>query len=180
MQRRSNFTTYEYLCATIFEYKRKYFIIQETQQGLILNPKHGSEQGASDFSALAAILDVNNINPDDFGAAILNTIDKFDTEPPPCDQFDFPGQRKFLKKWVGARAIGEFVYNRRTVNITFKIVENKYIIRPFANYTINSWDGPQGLPEIILEGKVSAREIGAAVLRAFQIATYNPNRTDPR
>jgi len=180
MQRRSDFTIYEYLHSTIFEYKEKYFIIQEAQQGRVLNPAHGTSQNGTDYAALAAVFNAKNVDPDDLGSAILIALDKFDTEPHPFEQVDIPARNRCIKKWIGYRGIKEFEVNQRGVSVTYRIVEKKYIVRPFANHTIRPWIGPQGMPEIVLEDGVSAKEIGDAVLRAFEIATYNPNRTDPR
>lgn len=180
MQRRGEFIVYEYLRSTIFEYKKKYFIIQECQQGRLLNPQHGNSQRGADFAALATIFNANNANADELGDAILSALEKFDTEPHPFDDFDFSSRNKYIKKWMGARGIKEWETNQRVVDVIYKIVEDKYIIRPYANHTINPWIGPEGMPEFILQGDISAKEMGNTVLRAFQIATYNPNRTDPR
>jgi hypothetical protein len=179
MKRRSDFTIYKYTRASVYEYKRRYFVMQESQQGQNLLQEHGSEQRASTLSGLVDVLE-HDVDAKTLGAAALKALNLFDVLAPPYGDFDFPARNKFIKKCMNARGMKEWETNQRMIDVQYNIEEQQYIIRSFDNNNINPWIGPQGMPEIKLGESATAEELGRSILAAFQISTYSPNRTDPK
>ena len=175
MKRRSNFTDYKYLRVTVFEYKGKYYVMQESQQGRQLDPDYGPEQRASTLSGLVEELE-SEASAEKIGFAVEEGLRSFDVIPPPYEDFDFPARNRFIKKIMNARGMSEWERNQRVVDVEYDIANEKYKIRSFDNNNINPWIGPQGMPEIEISGSVSAKLIGDAVVQAFKKSTYHPAR----
>lgn len=174
MKRRSSFTNYTWVKASIFEYKERFIVLEECQQGQVLIPAHGSEQRVSDFADLSGTLRLD-CTAKEMGQVVFKALENFDTKPHPYGQFDFSSRNRYIKKWMGARGIDEWETNQRVVDIEQELDSGKYIVRPFDNCNIHPWNGPEGMPEIELSASATIEEIGQAVLDAFKLATYNPS-----
>ena len=172
--RRSLVTNYKTLETVIFEYKDNFFIMERCQQGR----GNYEEQTASDFSGLHKKLPISS-SAAELGEAILSALENFDSEPTPFDQFDDSTRRKFLKKWFEYRGINEWEINQRTVDVYQILSDDCYRIRPYDNLNHHPWNGPEGMPETMLQGPVDAATLGMAVFKAFEIATYHPDRILP-
>jgi hypothetical protein len=104
-------------------------------------------------------------------------LENIDTKPTPYYQFDFSDRRRHIKKWMGYRGVKEWEINQRLVSVTQSLTEGTYIMKPCDNYNIHPWIGafPDGR-RITLEKEATTQELGKAVLDAFKLATYHPDR----
>ena len=176
--KRSQITHYTYAESLIYEFKNRYFVIERCQQGVKLNPAHGTEQGPSENCALSASLALN-CSPDDLGLAVLKAIDVFDTHPPAFDPWENKELGKLLCSLMGARGIPTLEKNCRLVQVVKYHDTDIYTVYPYDNCNLNPWHGPFEGRDIVLPGSSGPTEIGEAVLRAFSISTYHPERKDP-
>ena len=149
--------------------------MQESQQGQELIKEHGPDQRPATLSGLVDSFD-HDVDAKILGRSIINGLDDFDVITPPYGDFDFSARNKFIKNIMNARGIAEWERNQRVVDVEFDIAKDEYLVRPFDNNNINSWIGPQGMPEILIKGPVNAIILGQAVLKAFGMATYHPDR----
>ncbi|NHZ96102.1 hypothetical protein [Massilia sp. CCM 8734] len=171
-------TIYTYAETRIYEFKNAYFVIEECQQGEILNPAHGSQQLASDYAALSAKLSTD-YSFEEMGAAVANALSAYDSRPHPYNEYDFSARNKTISKWVGARGIMDLEKNSRQVQVVQDLVNNSYTIFPYDNCTAYPWYGPMEDRAIKLPGTASLSEIGEAINKAFTLSTYHSERKNP-
>ncbi len=175
--KRSQFTHYRYAESLIYEFRKNYFVIERCQQGVELNPAHGSEQGPSEDCALSASLSLG-CSAKDLGQALLKAIENFDTHPPAFNPWEDKEHQKALCDWMGVRGIPTLEKNSRLIQVVKDYGADIYTIYPYDNCNINPWNGPFAGHEIVLPGSSGPTEIGEAVIKAFAISTYHPERKD--
>ena len=176
--RRGSHTTYTWLDAEIYEYKKQYYILQSCQQGKELDPAHGSEQLASDFCAVSAKMPIDS-SAEAIGQATLKALDDFDTIGHSFDKFDIPARNKVISGWFGARGMGSLEKNCRVVQIIQDIATGVVSVKPFDNHNRNNWNGPME-DQVIKIKPVTSVSLGEAIKAAFLVATYHPERKDPQ
>ena len=174
MIQRNNITKYKSLEAVIFEYNDNFFIFEKCQQGV----HRCTEQLPSDFCELSKKLNTT-CSPEEMGQAIIEALRRFDLKQTPFPQFDTSARNKCIKKWFSARGISEWEKNQRVVDVIESLVDDAYYIRPYDNNTHHPWIGPEGMPEIKLPRSANIIDIGSNVLRAFKMATFNPQVGTP-
>jgi len=176
--RRSNFTNYTHAETLIYEFRNKYFVIEHCQQGVELNPVHGTRQFPGEYCALSASLPLD-CSTDEMGQEVIKAIDDFDTRPPLFESWDRRALGKALCGWLGARGIPTLEKNCRIVQVVQYFEENIFKIYPYDNNNLNPWHGRYEGREIVLPGSATPEQIGEAVIKAFSLSTYHPERKDP-
>ena len=177
--RRSKHTNYVTAHTQIFEFKQTYFVLEECQQGQFLNPAHGTFQHVSDFSGLSAKFS-DDYTHNEMGLAVIKALDNFDCTAHPFDEYDFPARNKAICGWVGARGMGGLEKNVREVQIIQSLSDQSTAVIPFDNNNRDNWNGPMEDCIIQLPPGSPAEQIGEAVRQAFKLATYHPERKDPK
>ncbi|NHZ43528.1 hypothetical protein [Massilia aquatica] len=177
--KRSPTTVYTYAETRIYEFKNAYFVIEECQQGQILNPAHGSQQLASDYAALSAALRTD-CSAREMGAAVAKALADYDSRAHPYGEYNLKARNKAISNWVGARGIMDLEKNSRQVQLIQDLLKNSLTIFPYDNCIAQPWYGPMEDCAITLPGTASCTDIGEAVCQAFTLCTYHPERTENR
>lgn len=154
--------------ALIYEYGNHFWIIQRSPQSEI-----GS--GPSENVALAARLPLL-ATAMELGSATLQALENFGTIRPLFAPWEIKELRKLLCGWIGARSMKDLLKNGRLVLVDQTFKDGELRVLPFDNHRINPW-------ETLLEDKVIAlplypqiEALGAAILTAFDLSTYHPER----
>ena len=176
--KRSQHTNYKRWDANIYEYKKQYFILQMCQQGQELNPDHGPGQLASDFCALGEKIPVESSSVV-IGHAVLSVLNDFDIIGHSYGKFDIPARNKLISSWFGARGMGSLEKNVRVVQVIKYLGTGVIDAIPFDNYNKNNFNGPMEEGVIRLNTE-KAEDVGEAVKAAFRLATFHPERKDPK
>jgi hypothetical protein len=189
MTRRSKHTHYTEENTQIYEYKNQYYLLEECQQGQVLNPAHGTEQSAGDFAAVSSVLPAT-YGEEEIGKATLKALQDYDRQAHPFDQFDIPARSKVISGWFGARGMGVLEKNCRIVQVIrnldgasrdYPTLKNgSIIIIPWDNNILQPYHAPMNNELITLPSTATATDIGAAIKKAFEISTYHPQRKDPK
>jgi hypothetical protein len=170
-----SFINYRSESTLIYEFKQHLYIIQRGQQGITLNPEHGSEQRGTEDVKLYAKLAVG-CNDNELGVATLEALDAFDTEGPDFEPWENKKLAKHLKTMLGARGQKDIEINSRLVQIIRWLERaGAYEIVPFDNCNIEPWCGSMEGKEILLPPAATAMELGQAIRQAFSVATHHPD-----
>ena len=111
--KRSKFTNYSYDETIIYEYMKKYYIMELCQQGE-LNPAHDNRQAPSDVCDLSSTYD-SNTAAEKIGKGIIKALDNFDSRAHPYDKFDLPARGRYISGLVGARGLPSLERDSRQV-----------------------------------------------------------------
>jgi hypothetical protein len=164
----------------LYEFKKNFYIIQNGQQGVSLNPAHGSEQHATESIKLYAKLAVE-CKENELGTKILDALDAFDTEAPEFEPWENKIIAQHRKAWFSARSQKDIEVNSRRVLVIRRLDQGgTYRIIPFDSFNLNPWCGPIEGQDILLPPGAAAIEIGKALRQAFTIATHHPDYVAPK
>jgi len=156
----------------IYEYRGDYYFIERSRQA------RDSEICASENTALTSKLPVST-DVGEIGNAVLKSLENYDKVPPAYSPWELKELRKQLCGWVGARSYTALVKNSRQVLVDKNYEKSKILVIPFDNHNIDSWETMLVRRAGRLDVTASAADVGKAVVKAFSIATYHPDRRDP-
>ena len=170
--KRSKFTNYSYDETIIYEYMKKYYIMELCQQGE-LNPAHDNRQAPSDVCDLSSTYDSNSA-AEKIGKGIIKALDNFDSRAHPYDKFDLPARGRYISGLVGARGLPSLERDSRQVVVKRQLEAQQLFIYPTDNNRLNHWIDL--LDPIIIPMDSSAEKIGEKLIEAFDRSTWHPNK----
>lgn len=158
--------------ARIYEYEDKYFVLELSQQGVArLDTPH---QRPSEIRALGKVLPCRCM-PEELGAAAVAALERFDIEPAPFEPWDMVAHRKTLKSLIGYKSLPSFERNNRLVLLELE-PSGALVAYPSDNHRTNPWQGLIAEQTQTLKSWNCGAEVGALVLRAFELSTWHPER----
>ncbi|MBP7901618.1 MAG: CdiI family contact-dependent growth inhibition immunity protein [Spirochaetes bacterium] len=156
----------------IYEFKDNYYFIQRSRQ------VRDREVSPSENTALTQKLTVS-ADVCEIGNAVLIALNNYDKIPPVYSPWELDELRKQLCVWVGARSYRTLVKNSRLVLVDKDFGKKKIYVFPFDNHNIDPWETMLVKRAGRLDFSASAADVGKAVVKAFSVATYHPERKDP-
>ncbi len=165
------------LDATIYEFRGQFFVIEESQQGKDLLPTT-AHQRPGELRSLAGVLPVDG-PPDLLGRVAKRALQNFDIEPPKHDPWELAAMRKQLVGWLGARGFATIVKNSRFVKLSQNVETGEITLYPSDNHQSNPWYGVRLDKALTLNSECDEVALGEAILAAFNLSTYHPDRSDP-
>lgn len=165
--------------ASIIEFDGKYFVFEESQQGTVRPAATVGHQLASERRAVAAVLSWG-CDASDLGAASIAALDAFDREPPQFDPWETTKLRKQLLGWVGAKSYPVLEKNARLVRMSRDLRSGLVCVVPSDNHRKNPWWGLQTELAVEIESPISTSLLGDAILQAFSLSTFHPERSAAR
>ena len=154
---------------TIYEYKDKYWIIEESCQ------KWPDKEGPTEKVALAGSLNLD-CSSKDMGELSLSALQSFNSKKPSFSPWELKELRKQICSWVGARAWPSFYKNSRYVWVVRDSSENYVKVIPVDNCVVNPYESPVANFTTKIEGDVTSEILGKHILDAFGHATSHPER----
>jgi len=153
----------------IYEYGGFLCVIQRSPQD------QRTHSGPSENVKLAAKLPVD-CHAEELGRATLEALDNYDKVAPQYSPWELKELRKQMCEWTGASSNAALVKNCRMVLVFYDLEAGMIRVIAFDNHNINPWETMLKDQQISLKIPADPHDLGCAIKKAFEIATYHPER----
>ena len=158
--------------ALIYEYGNHFWIIQRSPQSEMGGGPSENVALAGRLSLVATTLEL--------GSVTKQALESFGRIRPLFAPWEIQKLRKLLCGWIGARSMNDLLKNGRLVLVDQSFEEDALRIVPFDNHRINLWETLLEDKAIVLPLHPQTEALGAAILAAFDLSTYHPERKHTR
>lgn len=157
--------------AIIFECNDNYYIIQRSKQA--------PDAAISASENVALTKKLNRATTDEeIGSAVIEAINNYGKIAPEFSPWQLKELRAQLCKWTESKTYPALMRNSRLISVEKDFQHESVSVIPFDNFNINAWETLLEAKAITLPMTPTNTEVGEAVRKAFEIATYHPQKNN--